>query len=86
MDTYKPLITCCYIHLAGVEGFSIFFKETGLPGGRTYRLVAEGWTPGSEVAVAEHQFKVNLLPYGGSCDVSPRDGNMSPIGIIICLI
>ena len=64
----------CVQPLTGVEGYSIFLREGSLPGGRNYRMVAEGWTPGSEIATAEYVFKVNLVPYGGTCDVEPKEG------------
>ena len=80
------LVAVCYIQLSniskihrvsstGVDQFSVFIRERSLDGGMDYRLDAECWTPGSDVFVASLSFKVNKVPYGGTCVVDPLQGD-----------
>lgn len=53
---------------------SIFLREFSLAPGTRHIMVAEAWTPGSEVASTNYTFDVNQVPSNGTCTVTPDTG------------
>ena len=42
-----------------------------------HMLWIESWTPHGEIGKTEHPFLANLPPFGGSCMIDPKDGNVN---------
>ena len=60
---------------SGITSQSIFINVEKLLPGTEYIMEGHSWTPGSEITIRRHQFKVNRVPFGGTCIVNPTTGN-----------
>ncbi len=52
----------------------LLIKPFVLNGGQQYTITVNGSTPGSHIGTTDKIFLMNRPPYGGKCDVTPKEG------------
>ncbi len=64
-----------FYSIPGISNKTININMKKVEGGLHHIMVVKATTPGSQIGQASHNFLVNLPPFGGSCTVSPFEGN-----------
>ena len=71
------------IFLTGINNPTIFLVPTFLEVGETYSLILEGSTNFSMIGIASYSFVANFPPYGGSCKITPDQGEKI---MLLCIV
>ena len=59
-------------------------KRHSLKGGEQYAFLVKGYS-GSKYGREENMFYTNVSPYGGSCDVQPKEGKNCHTAFLISI-